>query len=504
MDLNKKKVIIVGAGPAGLSAAYYILKESGSDVQLIILEESGYIGGISRTYNYNGNRIDIGGHRFFTKSDEIKKFWSEIFTFPDDGSNALKEHIQNDDKCFLKRKRVSRIYFKKNFFEYPVKCTLSTFINFGIIDSLKIIFGYLYSCIYKRKEKSLEDFYINRFGLQLYKCFFEDYTTKVWGLHPSKISSEWGSQRIKGLSLFKCVQNYMNRCINKKNKIETSLIEEFLYPKYGPGQFYEEVARKIVDMGGKIIFNNRVEKFNFDNSRIVSVQAIDKENYKHIYNCDYIFSSMPIKDLILGFNCKVDDRIKNIACELPYRDFITVGLLVKKLTVMNKFENNKLIPDCWIYVQDKSVNLGRIQIFNNWSPYMVRDYNNSVFLGLEYFCSENDDLWNMQDKDFVNMAADELYRIGFINKNDVLDSIVIRMKKAYPSYFGSYKYFAELRKYINSIENLYCIGRNGQHRYNNMDHSAMTGIEAAKLMIKGGNKDSLWDINTEKDYHEIK
>ncbi len=502
---ENKKVIIIGAGPAGLSTAYYILTHS--DIKPVILEASEYIGGISRTHNHNGNRMDIGGHRFFTKSEEVQNFWKEIF--PPNSDVKYWEQDTSDVNMFMKRRRVSRIYFLKKFFDYPISLKPETFINMGFLNVIKSGFGYLYSSLVKRKENSLEDFYINRFGRPLYSMFFEDYTEKVWGIHPSKIAPDWGKQRVKGVSLFEVLRNAILILLKKEHKTETSLIEEFLYPPHGPGQFYEELARKIEELGGVIYKNNTVINFKTRENKIESLQTRDNNGVIYDYEVDTIFSSMPVKDLVEGIQGEnmPCDNVKEIAMNLPYRDFITVGLLLNKLKVENKTKIKTvtgIIPDCWIYIQEKDVKLGRLQIFNNWSPYMVKDNFNKVFVGLEYFCNEGDNLWNMPENDFIQMASNELDKIGIIDKNDIIDSVQIKMKKAYPAYFGSYGEFDKVKEYLNSIDNLYCIGRNGQHRYNNMDHSILTGFEAAKAFLNHTDKEKIWQINTEEEYHEKK
>ena len=288
----------------------------------------------------------------------------------------------------------------------------------------------------------------------------------------------------------------------KKEEVETSLIEEFYYPKKGPGQFYESMAEKIKQMGGKIYLNSEVTGINFDKGKIVSIT----DNNGNLFECDVLFSSMPVKDLVSTFaGDNMPENIKNTAKNLIYRDFITVGLLVRKFAIKNKSKYktvSNIIPDCWIYIQERSVKLGRLQIFNNWSPYLVKDFKNTVWIGLEYFCSENDEMWNLNDKDFIKFAQHELMSIGIINENDVLDSTLVRVKKAYPAYFGVYKDFGSIKNELNKIPNLYCIGRNGQHRYNNMDHSILTAFEAVRAMINGSDKNIIWDVNSEKKYHE--
>lgn len=510
-------IVIIGAGPAGLAAAYFLLKNT--DYKPILIEESEYVGGLSRTHIHNNKRMDLGGHRFFTKNEEVMNLWKEIFPIQEMPSiddiilNRLDDFTNNGvnpescDNVFLKRRRLSRIYFLKKFFDYPISFKLETFLNLGIINVIKTSFGYLKSCIIKKKENSLEDFYINRFGRPLYEMFFEDYTEKLWGIHPSKIAPDWGSQRIKGLSLFSIIKNCLFKSFIKQKNVETSLIEKFLYPKKGPGQFYEALAEKIIEMGGKIIFNQKAFKFNFKDDNICSIHTIDKNGKEMVYKSRAVFSSLPVKDLVSGFNCEIPKQIKDIALNLPYRDFMTVGLLVKKFAIKNlsKYKTvSDIIPDCWIYIQEKNVNICRLQIFNNWSPYLNNDFKNTVWLGLEYFCNENDEMWNSDDSKFILNATEELDKIGIIHKEDVLDSVLVRVKKAYPAYFGSYKDFGKLRQYLDKINNLYCIGRNGQHRYNNMDHSILTAFEAAKAFLGNNDKTLLWNVNTEKGYHENK
>ena len=514
---DNRKVCIIGAGPAGLAAAYRLLKET--DLKPIIFEESSYIGGISRTHRYKNNYMDLGGHRFFTKSEEVMSFWQEIMPIQDmpakddilldriDKFSTSGVNPEQENEVFLKRQRLSRIYFLKKFFDYPLKLNIQTLMNLGFKNLTLAGFGYIFSTIKKRQEHSLEDFYINRFGKPLYKMFFEDYTEKLWGIHPSKISPDWGAQRVKGLSLFKLLKNSLGKIFIKSDEVETSLIEEFYYPKFGPGQFYETLAGKIKKLGGEIRLNSKVVGFDLENNKISALHIIDEKKEESLVPVDLVVSSMPIKDLIKSFNTNVDEEIKNIANNLPYRDFITVGLLVKKFAIKNNTAYktvSNIIPDCWIYIQERNVKLGRLQIFNNWSPYLVNDLENTVWLGLEYFCSEGDELWTMDENEFMQMAVDELDKIGIISKNDVLDKTMLHVKKAYPAYFGTYKDFDKLKKYLDNIENLYCVGRNGQHRYNNMDHSILTGFECANVIKEKKDKNIIWNVNTEKDYHESK
>lgn len=490
-----KKIVIIGAGPAGLTAAYCLLK-SKEKYEVIVIEESNQIGGISRTIRYNGNRMDIGGHRFFSKNDDVLKLWKELMPLQSSNNNP-----EQTDEVMLIRNRVSRIYYLRKFFDYPISLKKETFKNMGLPRTIKVGFSYLKSIFIKRKEKSLEDFYINRFGKKLYSMFFEKYTEKLWGRKPSQISADWGAQRVKGLSIKAVIKDIFNKKFNKKAEVETSLIEEFWYPKYGPGQLWELMAKKVEELGGTILKEHKVEKINIKKQRIVSVEC-DTNSGKKTIEGDIFISSMPLKDLVSGFKGeKVPNKIRNIAKGLPYRDFMTVGVLVNKLKIKDK----TMVPDCWIYVQEPDVKMGRIQIFNNWSPYLVSKPENTVWMGLEYFVTENDRYWKMSDKDFSEMATTELEKMQIIDKKDVLDTHVERVKKAYPAYFDTYSEIDKLITYLNKYENLYCIGRNGQHRYNNMDHSMLTAMETVKNIENNiTNKDNIWNVNTEKEYHETK
>lgn len=516
-----KKVIIIGAGPAGLTAGYELLKENNNEYEVIILEEENQVGGISKTVRYNGNRMDIGGHRFFSKDENVMDFWKELMpiqgapSYDDKKLNREKPLVKDgpdpekENKVMLVRDRVSRIYYLKKFFDYPVSLKLETFTNMGLIRTIKAGFSYLKSIFVKKKETSLENFYINRFGKVLYGMFFEKYTEKLWGRHPSVISADWGSQRVKGLSITAVIKDMFRKIFNpKSNKVETSLIEQFWYPKYGPGQLWENLADEIEKNGGKILKQHSVQKINLKENKITSVECVCDGKIE-VFEGDIFISSMPLKDLVEDMKEEtVPEDIKNIATGLPYRDFMTVGLLLKKLDLKNKTKIKTLgniVPDCWIYVQEPDVKLGRIQIFNNWSPYMVSNPEKNVWIGLEYFCNEGDEYWNMSDEEFTKFAIKELVSMGVIEESDVLDSHRERVKKAYPAYFDTYSEIDKLIEYLNGFENLYCVGRNGQHRYNNMDHSMVTAMETVKN-IKNNitTKDNIWKVNTEKEYHEVK
>ena len=515
----KKKIIIIGAGPAGLTAGYELLKQT-EQYDVIIMEASHEIGGISKTICCNGNRMDIGGHRFFSRNEKIMQWWKEIL--PVQGAPAFDDHLlgrtseledggpdpEKEDKVFLKRKRISRIYYNGSFFDYPVKMNATTIKNLGLFSTIKVGVSYLHAVIMPRPENSLEDFYINRFGKKLYSMFFEGYTEKLWGRHPRDISPDWGAQRVKGLSVLSIIKDIWGKMVHKNHRfVETSLIESFYYPKYGPGQLWEEVAKKFCQMGGRIITDCKVDEILMEHGKVTGVSCV-KEGKRLEENADAVFSSMPLKNLVNGIE-QAPDHIKEIASGLPYRDFVTVGLLVKKLKLKNETTIKTLgdiVPDCWIYVQNYNVKLGRIQIFNNWSPYMVKCPENTVWIGLEYFCTENDELWKMDDAAWKEFGQRELIKMGVLEAGtEILDYHCEKVKKAYPAYFDTYEKISDLENWLNGMENLYCIGRNGQHRYNNMDHSMMTAMEAVNAFLSGNtDKSVIWKVNTEKEYHEEK
>ena len=412
------------------------------------------------------------------------------------------------DKVMLIRNRLSRIFFNKKFFDYPVSLKFATIKNMGFFTTIEAGLSYIKSALFKRPEKSLEDFYINRFGKKLYSMFFENYTKNLWGRHPSEISPEWGAQRVKGLSISAILKDILGKIFRKNSrKVETSLIESFKYPKLGPGQLWEITAEEIKKCGGEIITGAKVVKLEKNENAITQI-FYQKNNEIFSEACDIVISSMPLKDLAAGLN-NVPEKISKIAEGLPYRDYMTVGVLVKSLKLKNETKIKtigNIIPDNWIYVHDKSVKMGRIQIFNNWSPYLVNDIHKTVWLGLEYFCNEGDSLWSMSDEDFAGLAINEMLKIGFVSsREDILDFHVERVKKAYPAYFDTYENIDELRNYLDTIENLFCVGRNGQHRYNNIDHSMCTAFEAVKNILSGNkNKSNIWNVNTEKEYNESK
>ncbi len=515
------KIVIIGAGPAGITAAYE-LKKRDKSLDVTVLEATERIGGISQTVNSGGNRMDIGGHRFFSKSERVTDWWYEIMS--PQGAPSLDEKLlghlgkygagadpEVEDRVMLKRRRVSRIYYKNKFFDYPVTLNIETIRNMGFATTMKAGFSYLAAGVKSLPETSLENFYVNRFGRVLYSMFFESYTEKVWGRHPSKISADWGSQRVKGLSVTAVIKDFFSKLFGMNAEVETSLIEEFYYPKFGPGELWECALSDAVDMGVKLKMNSRVTGLSVKDGNITGVTYTDTNGKTAQIDADIVLSTMPISELIAALDAEVPADIYSAARNLPYRDFITVGLLCDKLKLKNntKIETvGGLVPDCWIYVQDPSVKLGRIQIFNNWSPYMVADFENTVWIGLEYFCNEGDDMWRADDKAFIDFASGELEKIGVIDRSDILRSHIEHITKAYPAYFDSYSRMDDIRGYLDGFNNLFCLGRNGQHRYNNMDHSMLTAFEAVDEILNNTSgkydKTAVWNVNTEEAYHEEK
>ena len=537
---DKQSVVIIGGGPAGLTAAWELIKDGGADrYDVTVLEETHEFGGISRTVKHNGNRMDIGGHRFFSKDDRIMDWWKN--TLPLQGAPSYddkklnREHDMEpggpdpevEDKVMLKRHRVSRIYWNKHFLDYPISLSAGTLKAMGFKLTMVAGFSYLKSMVHKLPEDNLENFYINRFGRKLYSMFFEGYTEKLWGRHPSEISADWGAQRVKGLSIMGVLKNAFQKLLPKKrdnSEVETSLIEEFWYPKYGPGQLWETVESNCENAGVKVVTDAKVIEVRQQNDHISSVVTEAADGTRTEWNADQFISSMPVKDLVEAIDAAgVDteaaatgskaapEAVTEVAEGLPYRDFVTVGLLVNHLKLENTTDiptlgNPPIVPDCWIYVQDPGYKVGRIQVFNNWSPYLVKNVDDTVWIGLEYFCEEGDTFWNMSEEDAVKFAISELMRMGVIEKpEDVLDSHRERVKKAYPAYFDTYDRIDEVIDYLDGFGNLYCVGRNGQHRYNNMDHSMATAIEAVDNIKSGKTtKENVWSVNTDQSYHEEK
>ena len=517
-----KTALLIGAGPAGLTAALEFLRRS--DVHPIVLEASREIGGLSRTVRHNGNRIDIGGHRFFSKSDRVMNWWMDLM--PPEASADTQHALQHQSKqrilktgsqglspettdlVMLVRPRKSRIYFLRKFFDYPIKLTTDTLRKLGLVRTMKIGVSYLLARFFPRKtEKSLEDFLINRFGRQLYLTFFKSYTEKVWGVPCEAISAEWGAQRIKGLSLTTAVLHFFRNAFASRTDeaiqqkgTETSLIEKFLYPKYGPGQLWEHAADQIRRKGGEILLGWRATRLFVEGNVITAVEAVSDSGEKRCFAADYVFSTMPVRELIDAMDTPISSEVREVSDGLQYRDFITVGLLVDRLSVCEA--DGGPLKDNWIYIQEPDVLVGRLQIFNNWSPYMVADPS-KTWIGLEYFCYQTDALWKMPDEDLKKFAIAEVEKIGILRACDVTDAHVVRVPKTYPAYFGTYDRFHVIREFLDHFHNLYLVGRNGMHKYNNQDHSMLTAMTAVDNIIAGiREKDNVWSINTEMEYHE--
>jgi protoporphyrinogen oxidase len=511
-----KIAVIAGAGPAGLTAALEFLRRS--DITPIVIEADSQVGGIAKTINYRGNRMDLGGHRFFSKSDWVMRWWQEILPMAEghtESPRGLRIHYQgqsravapvglapaSSDAVMLVRQRLSRIFYRRRFFDYPLTLNASTVKNLGLVEAFKIGLSYGQAQLKSRSpEITLEDFLTNRFGARLYRTFFKEYTEKVWGVPCEQISAEWGAQRIKGLSVAKAIAHAVTNPFRSSSDAaqkgtETSLIERFLYPKFGPGQMWEEVARRVTTLGGVIHLRHRVVAMERMADKVISIDVFDETaGAVRRVPCDYFLSSMPVKDLIAMLRPD-DTHIAQIAADLPYRSFMTVGLLLRSMM------GRPALADNWIYIQEPDVRIGRLQIFNNWSPALVADPS-TVWLGLEYFCDQDDDLWAMQDERFLDFATSELEKLGLIERQDVIDRTLVRVPSAYPAYFGAYNQFSDLRNYLNRFSNLYPIGRNGMHRYNNQDHSMLTANAAVDSIVGKASKQDIWTINTEESYHE--
>jgi protoporphyrinogen oxidase len=571
-----QKAIIIGAGPAGLTAALELLRNT--QIQPVVLEATDEIGGISRTIRYKGNRMDIGGHRFFSKSDRVMQWWLELMPPATDAdvpetveityqgkrhkvevpadlpqepplrglgpltvtaeteTDATDEEMEEEhghtttvvtpdpedsDHVMLVRPRKSRIYYLRKFFDYPIKLSANTIKNLGPVRMVRIGTSYVASRLHPiKQEKSLEDFLINRFGRELYLTFFKSYTEKVWGTPCNQISAEWGAQRIKGLSLTTALKHFVRKTFGRRpltsekdvaqKTTDTSLIERFLYPKFGPGQLWEHVADKVTAGGGEIHMQRLVDRVVVEGERVFAVETVNAQGDRERFDGDYFFSTMPMKELVRALEvggAKVPASVREISEGLQYRDFITVGILANKLDVTEPDDGlggSRLIKDTWIYIQEPDVMLGRLQIFNNWSPYMVADPS-KVWIGLEYFCYETDPLWSMPDEELKRFAAAELEKIGILKTSEVLDAHVARVPKTYPAYFGTYDRFDELRSWLDRFENLFLIGRNGMHKYNNQDHSMLTAMTVVDGLARGHvDKAAVWSINTEQEYHEEK
>jgi protoporphyrinogen oxidase len=526
--MKQGTAVIIGAGPAGLTAAIEL--ERRSEIKPILLEANHEVGGISRTIRYKGNRMDIGGHRFFSKSDRVMRWWLDLMPVAacggagDSKEGELRYQGQRreapltlqqvaqteEDLVMLVRERKSRIYYLRRFFDYPIRLTADTLKKMGLTRVFRAGISYMRSTLLPRRpERSLEDFFINRFGRQLYLTFFKSYTEKVWGVPCHRISAEWGAQRIKGLSLKGVATHFLKKTFSSRKsndlaqkQTETSLIEKFLYPKFGPGQLWEHAADLVRKSGGEIHFGINIDRINVEGNKVVSVEGANESGERATYAGDYFFSTMPVRDLIRAVSAEVPKEVAEVSEGLMYRDFITVGLLAKKLAVAE--DDGSPLKDNWIYIQEPDVMVGRLQIFNNWSPWLV-DNPDKVWIGLEYFCNDTDALWKLSDEEMAEFAIAEAAKIGILKAEDVEDSHVVRVPKTYPAYFGSYNRFDIIRNYTDRFENLFLVGRNGMHKYNNQDHSMLTAMTAVENIVDGVTaKDNIWAINTEMEYHEEK
>lgn len=515
-----EKVIIIGAGPAGLTAAYELIRRS--DIKPVVLEATSEIGGLSRTILYKGNRIDIGGHRFFSKSKQIMSRWQDIlpvqslsnlaihrpslpFRLPETGPDP-----ETEDSVMLVRNRISHILFLGKLFDYPLSVGLSTLRKLGPIRTLQIGLSYVETRLGPNfPPQSLEDLFIHRFGKELYRIFFKDYTEKVWGVSCRQIQPEWGQQRIKNLSIAKTVMHALTRSFTAGaipgKQTETSLINTFLYPKFGPGQLWEETAGRIERGGGKIFLNHRVVGLKHKGNTVNRIHVRNEQTGKsERLPCDVVFSSMPVRDIIAGFEGPIPDRVRETARGLVYRDFIMVGLLLERMhpDLVSRSPSVHILPDQWIYIQEKGVRVGRVQIFNNWSPFMAADPN-LAWIGAEYFCNRGDAIWNLSEKEMISLSISELEKIGLVRREDFIEGLSIRVPDAYPAYFGSYPEFNRIRLFTDTFSNLFLIGRNGMHRYNNQDHSMLSAITAVDNWLKGiTSKANIWSVNTEKALNE--
>lgn len=464
---SKRQFVVIGAGPAGLTAAYELTRH---DFDPVVLEKDHTVGGLARTENYKGYYFDMGGHRFFTKSKEVNQMWQEVL-----------------DGDFLKRPRLSRIYYNHKFFHYPIK-PFNALARLGIWQSALVACSYLRWQIFPyRQEETFEEWVTNRFGKRLFETFFKTYTEKVWGIPCSELKAEWAAQRIKDLSLKTAL---LNTIWKPKETIKT-LIEEFDYPRRGPGMMWKAVQEHVVQAGGSVDLNSPVVEIKRNGSRICSVVVEQNGTRKTVEGTDFI-SSMPVTEFVKKLRPAAPSDVLKAAEQLKYRDFLTVCLIVNQ---------KELFPDNWIYIHDSEVKIGRIQNFKNWSPDMVPDPEKSS-LGLEYFCSEGDELWNTPDQELIEMGKREVAKINLAREEDIEDGCVFRVPKSYPVYDSDYRNaLKQVRQFVDDFENFKTIGRNGLHRYNNQDHAMLTGMYAVRNLVLN-EQYNLWEVNAEQEYHE--
>ena len=465
-------LVVVGAGPAGLTAAY---DAQAQGIQTLVLEKDPeYVGGISRTVRYKDFRFDIGGHRFFSKSNEVTQWWKD--RLPDD---------------FIQVQRMSRIFYRGKYYDYPLKAW-NALSNLGLFTSAACVVSYGWSRLFPRKpEKSFEDWVSNRFGRKLFGIFFKTYTEKVWGIPTYELSADWAAQRIKGLSLFKAIINAF-RGQKKGGPVIKTLIDTFDYPRFGPGQMWEHVAASFQKQGGKLEMGTEVVRINHAGGRILSIEVREASGATREIVADQFIVTMPLRETVKAFHPPLPAEALQAAENLSYRDFLTVALVVK---------GENPFPDNWIYIHDPAVKLGRIQNFKNWSESMI-GAGATTCLGLEYFCFEGDELWNASDKELIELGRRELAQLGLAKPESVIDGSIVRQPKAYPVYDEHYQrnvdaIRAALEKHAS---NLQVVGRNGMHKYNNQDHSMMTAMLAVKNLT--GSKYNLWNVNSDAEYHE--
>jgi len=478
MNERKNKAIIVGAGPAGLTAAYELSKHGAS---VVVLEsDPKYVGGISRTVNYRGYRFDIGGHRFFSKSREVEDLWTEIL-----GADMLH------------RPRSSKIYYGGQFYAYPLK-PFEALCKLGVFESTLCILSFLYARLHPNRDpKSFEDWVVNQFGGRLFRIFFKTYTEKVWGMSCREISADWAAQRIKGLSLGSAMKNALlpKRQSKDRQSVVKTLIDTFRYPRLGPGMMWEVCAAKVRAMGGEVRLGRTVVACQFDSATYTwRISARTPSGTIEQYSAEHLISSMPIRQLVAQLEPRLPDAVRQSGESLRYRDFLTVGLILRE---GNRFADN------WIYIHDPDVKMGRVQNYKSWSPEMVPDPNYCCY-GLEYFCFEGDGLWTSADSELIALAKEELQQVKLAKAADVVDGCVIRQPKAYPVYDDNYKgHVQAIREALSSrFPALHLVGRNGMHKYNNQDHAMMTAMLAARNILAGKQIYDVWAVNEDGEYHE--
>jgi protoporphyrinogen oxidase len=468
LNREGKRAIIIGAGPAGLTAAYELSKHA---VPAVVLEADSVVGGIARTVNYKGYLFDIGGHRFYTKWAEVQKLWEEVL-----------------GDSFLLRQRLSRIYYRQKFFPYPL-LVKNTLFGLGFVEAIRILSSYLRARAFPSpQEDNLEQWICNRFGRRLYKDFFKTYTEKVWGVPCTEIHAEWAARRIRGLSLTTALRSTL---WNKKRPKAKTLINEFHYPERGPGQMWENLAERLRARNCPVLTEHPVVKIHHQGGKVTGLITAGPEGEKYFGGTDFI-SSMPMQELIDRLEEPAPEEVRRAANRLRYRDFLIVSLIINR---------KEVVPDNWIYVHDPNVKVGRIQNFKNWSPAMV-PFPDKTCLGMEYFVFQNDELWSSPDDKLIELARKEIEQLGLVRTEEIEDGTVVRMPKAYPVYQDRYTEQVNLiRNYLEqNLTNLQLVGRNGMHKYNNQDHSMMTALGAARNIL-GAHYD-LWAINTEPDYQE--